>query len=119
MGDAFFNPECSHRDPGVALAALVVARFSHEKDVIWDLTTPSHPALMALPSAALAMGRSYVILGGEIDRLYDMKCDFMSNIEYVLHGFDLIQGWAGGGANLNKLSVRLGCVRLFVQCVTV
>ena len=77
-GVAFVSKITNYDDPGVALAALVVAMFSSPGGTIWDLT--KKPPLKALPMAALVLGRNYVRLE---ERFYRTMIDTMDDITYL------------------------------------
>ena len=106
LGHSFCTTSDAPTCKGIALAQLVVSRFSREGTTIWDLckTRP----LQALPMAALAMGRNYVCVSGAAP-LYDEMVDNMENISFLLGGCaSIFDGRWDSNENTNhKLSVML------------
>ena len=80
-GHAFNGKTTTSIDQGVALAALVVARFSTEGTTIWDLCAARK--LLALPMAAVGMGRNYVCIQANRKAEYNKMVMHMQDIDYL------------------------------------
>ena len=80
LGNAFNSLLAGPVDEDMALAALVVARFSQAGGVVWDLC--KQRPLKALPMACVVMGRKYVCIGGGPPH-YDKMVDIMQTVTYL------------------------------------
>ena len=80
-GHAFNSKTTTIIDQGVALAALVVARFSTQGTTIWDLCDARK--LLALPMAAVGMGRNYVCIQANRKAEYNKMVMHMQDIDYL------------------------------------
>ena len=98
----------SHVDPGFALAAMVIARFSKEGATVWDLCKDRVNSLLSLQMAAVAMERNVVLLAGT-GKPYDNAVGDMINVDFLMSACDLMGGkrWHAGG---DSLAVLLSCL---------
>jgi hypothetical protein len=97
---------------GIALSALVIARYSRFRNTVWDLCNTR--LLQALPMAVIGLGRNYVCVGGSRAQVqgpsqYDTMVDTMHTTCFLSKTCeDYFDGdWSTNSGAHYKLTVML------------
>lgn len=117
VGYAFNSGVPTVGDQGMALAALLVARYTNKDDNVWDVRTTRHQ-LLCLPMATVGWGRNYVTVAEQSGTQYETVVETMENITYLVDDCVLLydRQWMTTPGESSKLAVQLSLVCASASC---